>query len=159
VIAPLPEHTVVVPETFVGAVGVVILVTGKTKVEPVQLPEEGVQVILPLPVKEAVPVILLIVDEPLQPEGSVQLYVVAPVTPGHENKLPAPTQTVEGPVIPVPPEGCGLMVIVSESWLLLPQLFIAKTEIVVDATFPISNEMEVVPCPLKIVPPPAGIIQ
>jgi hypothetical protein len=96
----------------------------------VLLPQELFAVTLMFPLEPAVAVIEFVVDVPDHPEGSVQVYEVAPVTEAIEYVCDDVWQTVADPVTAPGADGTVLTVMVAVLAALVPQLFTAVTEMV-----------------------------
>ena len=94
----VPAQTVVLPEIVPGAAGIEFTVTASVCGE--LFPQELLAVTVIFPeVALAVIEILLVVDVPVQPEGNVQVYDVAPATEPIEYVLLLPEQIVAEPEI------------------------------------------------------------
>lgn len=119
---------VALPVIAEGCAGTGVAVTAN--VWAVLLPQELFAVTVMFPLVPAVAVIELVVLVPDHPEGSVQVYEVAPVTGDTEYVCDDVWQTVADPVIAPGAGGTVLTVMAAVVAALVPQLFVAVTEIV-----------------------------
>jgi hypothetical protein len=110
--------------------GISVVVTASVLLVPLPQPLTGVTVILP-EADDAVTVILLVKLVPVQPDGKLQIYDVAPDTGVSEQVVVLPTQGCVVPQLIEPATDGTSLTVITELWEeLFPQPLLAVTMIV-----------------------------